>query len=150
MDRDVTTLREASIWLSIVSQLFVARMNRILEPHGMTLVQFSILNHLARRAIGVGNRIMEIAEAVEAGQPAVTKTVAKFEAMELVETYRVDGDQRSKHVRVLPKGKQALLAIQKDIGPALADMFGVLGDEEMRSSTESLRKLGKWLDENRA
>lgn len=146
----IENLRNGSIWLSIVSQLFTSRMNRLLAPHKMTFTQFSILNHLANREIGVGERISDISSAVEAHQPAVTKIIAKFEKLELV--YKVDkpDDRRTKHIGLSQKGASTLLEIQKDIGKDLHQLFDVFEEKEMTNFISSLKKLGKYLDTNRS
>ena len=149
MNPEIHLLREGTTWLSIVSQLFTSRTNRLLEPHGMTLVQFSILNHLARRRVGEGDRISDIADAVEALQPAVTKIIAKFERLGMVEVFQKAGDKRSKHVRISDKGNEILIETQKALGPELARIFSSLEPDEMESLVDLLQKLGIWLDKNR-
>lgn len=157
MQIDNQALREGSIWLSIVSQLFSNKMNRLLEPHDLTLVQFSILNHLFRQEIGKreagqpieGQRISDIANAVEAMQPAVTKIVAKFERFGWVTTRTGSRDRRAKRVMLTDKGSRDLIEIQKSIGPQLGAVFMALEGEELEAFIASLKKIGKFLDENR-
>lgn len=136
-------------WLSIVSQLFTTRMNTLLKPHGLTLGQFSILHHIARQRLPGGNRVSDIAAAVEVRQPAVTKALQKFQAMGLVELDVSQTDKRATHVRPRPEAADLLETIHKDIGPDLFETFGSLGDEDAAQLAELLKRLGSWLDENR-
>jgi len=145
----VHTIAENATWLSIVSQLFSARMSTLLKPYGLTLGQFSILHHIARKKLSGGNRVSDIAAAVEVGQPAVTKALHKFKAMGLVEFEYSPSDKRSTHVVVRLEASKLLDMIHKDIGPDLFRTFASLGDEEAVHFAKLLKQLGTWLDKNR-
>ncbi|MFK7901859.1 MAG: MarR family winged helix-turn-helix transcriptional regulator [Nitratireductor sp.] len=142
----IALLRKSSVWLSIVAQLFTNRMNVLLAPHDMTLTQFSILNHIANREIGTGTTISQIASAVEAQQPAVTKVVTKFEKLNLIKRQDVSNDKRTKQVCISQHGAQQLMQIQKAIGQDLRGVFSVFDEDEMVAFSNSLEKLGKHLD----
>lgn len=140
---------EGITWLSIVSQLFNARMTKSLLAHGMTLGQFSILHHIVRPELKGGTRISDIAEAVEVGQPAVTKAITKFETMGLVELVPNLKDRRAKQVMTTPKAMELLQTIRMSIGPDLFAMFGAINSDEIEGFIGNLKALGKWLDDNR-
>lgn len=140
---------EIATWLSIVSQLYSTRMEALLRPHGLTLGQFSILHHIARQRIEGGNRISDIAAAVEVQQPAVTKAVAKFSVMGLVEIEQDSSDKRARSVIARPEAAQLLDTIYKGIGPDLFGVFQSIDEDHRESFAEQLRHLGKWLDQNR-
>ena len=142
-------IAENATWLAIVSQLFSTRMNTLLKPHGLTLGQFSILHHIAARNLSRGNRVSDIAAAVEVGQPAVTKALHKFQVMGLVDLESGPSDKRSTHVVVRPVASELLDAIYKDIGPDLFRTFASLGDEDAARFAELLKRFGTWLDKNR-
>lgn len=142
-------LREGALWLSIVSQLFTSRMNALLAPHEMTFTQFSVLNHLLRVEDAEGQRISDLANAVEAQQPAVTKIVAKFQKLGWVESVEIDGDRRSRKVRINDRGRSALTAIQADIGKDLSGVFGSLEKNELTAFVSSVKKIGIYLDRSR-
>ncbi|KEJ91090.1 MarR family winged helix-turn-helix transcriptional regulator [Sulfitobacter donghicola] len=142
-------IAECSTWLSIVSKLFGTRMSILLEPHGLTQGQFSILNHLTRQRLEGGSRISEIAAAVEVEQPAVTKTIAKFRNMGLVEIVGSPTDKRAKLVSPTPAAGQLLGEIYRDMGPDLFQVFGSLADGDVDELTKMLKQLGRWLDQNR-
>ena len=140
---------ECATWLSIVSQLFGNRMGVLLEPHGLTLGQFSILHHVVRQPSDRLHRVSDIAAAVEVGQPAVTKALAKFQVMGLVELEASAKDKRSKFVKATPSASQLLGRIYQDIGPDLGQTFAAVDGEAMAVFLEQLKKLGGWLDANR-
>lgn len=142
-------LREGALWLSIVSQLFTSRMNSLLAPHEMTFTQFSILNHLLRVADSKGQRVSDIANAVEAQQPAVTKFVAKFQKLGWLESVENEGDRRSKKIRITDLGRSAVYEIQADIGKDLSEVFGSLDKSELAAFVISAKKLGTSLDRSR-
>lgn len=140
---------ECATWLSIISQLFGNRMESLLKPHGLTLGQFSILHHIARQRIQGGNRISDIAAAVEVKQPAVTKAISKFRAMGLVEVRDDSSDRRAKSVIAKPEAALLLDTIYKSIGPDLFRVFQSIDDEQIVMFAQQLQHLGKWLDRDR-
>ena len=146
---DLPLMGECATWLSIVSQLFANRMAQLLEPHEMTLGQFSILHHITRPKLAGGMRISDIANAVEVGQPAVTKAIAKFEAMGLVRLEAGIVDRRIKTVIPKPAANELLNHIRVAIGPNLYQTFSSIDDNNIQVFSESLKQLGQWLDENR-
>ena len=140
---------ECATWLSIVSQLYTTRMNKHLERHGLTLAQFSILHHIARPEFEGGSRISDIANAVEVGQPAVTKTIAKFENLGLVELVDEAQDKRAKCVKALPKAQFVVGEIRQMMGPDLFAAFSAIDDENIEIFVKSIKQLGQWLDRHR-
>jgi len=142
-------IAECSTWLSIVSKLFHTRMNALLDPHGLTPAQFSILHHITRQRSGEGQRISEIAAAVEVEQPAVTKTLAKFQNKNLVEITSSTKDKRAKLVTPRPEAGALLGVIYQDIGPDLAQVFQSLDPSDLETFAKLLKQLAKWLDQNR-
>ena len=140
---------ECSTWLSIVSKLFGTRMGVLLEPHGLTPGQFSILHHITRQQLEGGSRVSEIAAAVEVEQPAVTKTLAKFQNMGLIEMTPSTTDKRAKVVKARPEAGQLLGKIYQDIGPDLFQVFNVLDVKEIETFAQQLKTLAQWLDANR-
>jgi len=140
---------ECATWLSIVSQLFGTRMGALLEPHGLTVGQFGILHHIVRHPQEQACRVSDIAAAVEVGQPAVTKALAKFQTMGLVEVRASAKDKRAKFVSATPAAGELLGRIYQDIGPDLAQVFGAVDADAVESFLKQLKQLGAWLDANR-
>lgn len=140
---------EAATWLSIVSQLYASRMGALLHSHELTLQQFSILHHIARQKIGGAMRVSDIARAVDAGQPAVTKAVAKFAAMGLVEVIENAGDKRSKLITATPAAGALIGQVHAQIGPDLHRAFSAIPAEDFPAFSGALKSLGQWLDAHR-
>ncbi|GLQ33832.1 hypothetical protein GCM10007939_01150 [Amylibacter marinus] len=140
---------KGATWLAIVTQLYTNRMAVLLKPHGLTLGQFSILHHITRQKLDGGNRISDIANAVEFGQPSVTKAVAKFQNMGLVEISESMQDKRSKTVQALPAASDLLDEIHAAIGPDLFQAFSAIDDDQIEGFISQLQNLGEWLDRNR-
>jgi DNA-binding MarR family transcriptional regulator len=140
---------ETSKWLSIVSLLYVSRIESLLAKHDLTFGQFSILNHICRPDLAEGTSVSEIAAVVSLKQPAVTKAMAKFEIMGLVHLEANDHDLRAKRIKVTKKAQTTLQKIQKTVAPDLAQIFGQLTPESLERLNSQLMKLGRWLDKNR-
>jgi len=142
-------IAECSTWLSIVSKLFNTRMGVLLVPHDLTPSQFSILHHVTRQRLEGGQSISQIAAAVEVEQPAVTKTIAKFQNLGLVEIKAHPTDKRSKLVRATSEAHRLLGTIYQDMGPDLFSVFNSLDGTDIEGFAAQLQTLGKWLDKNR-
>jgi len=146
---DPRLVGETTTWLSIVSQLFSNHMTKLLEPYNMTLGQFSILHHISNPELKSGTRVSDIAKAIEMQQPAVTKTIAKFEVMGLVELQDDPKDRRAKTVAPQPKAMQMVQEIRMSMGPELMKMYSALGTDRLAEFATDLKTLGRWLDKNR-
>lgn len=137
---------ERATWLSIVSQFFGTRMTILPEPHSLTLGQFGILHHIVRQRARGGSRISDIAAAVEVGQPAVTKALAKFRNMEPVDFADSPTDKRSKIVTARDETTALPDRIHKDIGQDLFRTFSAIDVDEIERFAKTLETLGGWLD----
>lgn len=134
--------------IGIATQLYSTRMEQRLSEFGLTGAQFSILNHLARR-MPDGQGITAIAAAVEVRQPAVSKVVAKFEALGWVSFHAAQGDARAKTVRLTQSGGAHLRDVQKSLLPDYTAMLEGWSDEDIAQLTALLFRLTGWLDANR-
>lgn len=144
--RRMAAVGDCATWFAIVSQLYASRMNRMLESQDMTLAQFSILHHVAQPHFASGTRISDIASAVQVGQPAVTKVIAKFEAAKLVKVLSTLDDKRTKHVCATAKGKAVVQDIRLAMRPNLQELFGEFTLAELENLAILVRKLGMTLD----
>lgn len=147
---DGKALGAGAMWLSITGQLFAARMAQMLMPYGLTTGQLSILSHMANARQKKGQRVSDIATAVEVGQPAVTKALAKFQNLGLVTMVSNTQDQRSKYAQLTEPGFALLGQIRREMAADMADVFSTLDAAELAQFTASLQKVGRWLDEDRA
>ena len=141
-------IRETAKWLTITCQLFSSRLATRLAAHDLTVLQFNILQHLARLG-AAGARVTDVARAVEARQPAVTKVLAKFLAMGLVAQIEDHDDRRAARHAVTDKGIAQLTQIEQSIGPDMKDLLSALPPDQQAAFTQNLRALSGWLDRNR-
>lgn len=136
--------------LSILSQLFSTRMNKRLAKQGFTLSQLSILSHVARHSAAQDTQtISQISDAVEVLQPAVTKTIARFEKLKLVEVAPDPNDARVRRVKITPEGGQKLGALIGEMRPDAAAWQAVWSAEEIGKMQQEVGRLNAWLDANR-
>jgi len=140
---------ECATWLSIVGQLFGVRMTQNLRPFAVTQGQFSILHHIVRKSGAAGLRVSDIAVAVEVGQPAVTKAIAKFENMKLVSLSTSASDKRSNLVHATPEAGVFLGQIYASLLPDLTAIFQGWSADRMAQFITDLQELGKNLDAGR-
>lgn len=146
---DPKILGECATWLSIVSQLYGTHMTKLLEPHGLTPSQFNILHHLARPGMEQGTRISDIAASVEVNQPAVTKTIAKFENMHLV---RLDDDLKDKRAKIVTPTANVHMTLGKihaSLGSEMAKMFGKFDATQVQQLSGLLKQLTAQLEQLR-
>lgn len=133
--------------LGIVSQLYSARMEARLAPQGLTLAQFSVLMHLSRS--GRAQRISDIARAMGANQPAITKTIAKFESLGVVDTGSDPLDKRSRLVTVNDRGRAMLQSIRTSLAEEPVAVFDGWKDKDIARLQKYLARLAQWYDANR-
>lgn len=146
--QDIETYVKFATALGITTQLFSTRMEQRLVDFGLTVAQFSILNHLARR-IPEGQGITAIAAAVEVKQPAVSKAVLKFETQGWITTSAAKGDGRGKLVTLTQAGGAHLRDVQRALLPDYKAMLKEWDAAEIGALTRALFRLAGWLDENR-
>lgn len=82
-------------------------------------------------------------------QPAVTKALAKFQNMGLVELRPSTTDKRSKTVIATAKTGQLLGTIYQGIGPELHKTFSVIDPDNIEAFIKQLKQLGQWMEKNR-
>ncbi len=134
--------------MSITTQLFESRMNKLFSRSGLTDSQFALLNHLARHQ-DKNESVSDLTNALELNQPAITKIVQKLSKSGLVETRKDEQDSRKKYVSITPAGYQAIGSVMKDLGPDIIQWFEAWSADELEQFSSDLKKLATWLDENR-
>ena len=139
---------QTATWLSIVNQLFETRMSQLLAPHDLTNGQFGILHHIMRDP-EKSYRISDIARAVEVGQPAVTKAIAKFEVRGMVTLKSDPKDRRVTTVHPTALAGQVLMETRQAIWPKLSEVFDGFEPPELENLTGQLKRIAANLDETR-
>ncbi|QTD55037.1 MarR family winged helix-turn-helix transcriptional regulator [Parasphingorhabdus cellanae] len=132
--------------IGIISQLANNLFQSYL-PKGMTVAQFSVLNHLLR--LDVQETISELASAMQVAQPTMSSTVRKLEDKRLVELIHEPDDRRIRRVAVTAAGAKS----RKDAVAALAPMAEILRQNitttEWEAILPSLNRIRVLLDQQR-
>ena len=133
---------EVGIINQLASSLFQKRL-----ADGLTVAQFSVLNHLTR--VTDGQTPMALASAFQVPKTSMTHTLSGLEKRGLVESRPNEGDGRSKHIFITTAGKQfreqAIAAMSNDLG-RLAER---LDTHAMLDAIPMLAKVRSVLDEDR-
>lgn len=132
--------------IGIIAQLSANRFERVL-PHGMTLAQFSLLNHCVR--LGDGWTPARLAAAFQVTRGTMTSTLQKLEAKGFIRIDPDPDDARSKRVFLTPAGKQARDASLKALAPELAQLPEGFPPELAAEILPALERLRIWLDTHR-
>jgi DNA-binding MarR family transcriptional regulator len=132
--------------IGIISQLSSNLLTRVL-PDGLSMAQFTVLNHFVR--LGDGSNIVELARAFQVSKPSMGETVARLAEKQFV-TIRPDPDDgRSKRIYLTDAGRSARERSIQAIGPDLAKLTDALGVAMLQDLIEPLTRLRQWLDRNR-
>ncbi len=94
---EFAVMTEIGIINQLADNLFQAHL-----PKGMTVAQFSVLNHLLR--LEVQQTISELASAMQVAQPTMSSTVRKLEDKGLIELIHEPDDRRIRRVAVTAAG----------------------------------------------
>lgn len=132
--------------IGIISQLSGTTMRRAL-PEGMTMAQFTVLNHFAR--LGGERTPAQLAASFQVTKGAITNTLQKLESKGHVKIVTDDADKRRKRVTITEAGlKVRNAAITALAAPILqlADRLDVAG---MATTLPVLQKIRAELDEAR-
>jgi DNA-binding MarR family transcriptional regulator len=144
--REVETVFALMTEIGIIAQLaghaFEKRM-----PEGLTMAQFSVLNHLARTS-GRPTPV-ELASAMQVTKGAMTNTLGHLERAGLVEVAPHETDRRSKRVGLSQKGLAARQDAIAALQPELAALAEAAGAGRLEALLPSLREIRRFLDARR-
>lgn len=129
--------------IGILSQLSSNAFERVM-PHGLTMSQFSVLNHLAR--LGDGKSPSHLATAFQVTRGAMTNTLAKLEASGFVDVRPDESDGRGKQVFLMKAGAKARGEALKALTPLLAEVARSFPEEEFAAALPFLQRLRAFLD----
>ena len=132
--------------IGIIEQLARNRFEA-LQPDGLLLPHFTLLNHLVR--IGDGRSPVAIARALQLAKGAITNTLQRLEARGLVRVEPDPADGRGKRVFLTEAGQARREAAIAAVAPALAEATAALGPAAMAETIDRLRVLRAWLDRDR-
>lgn len=132
--------------IGIIAQLSGNRFQRVL-PLGLTVAQFSLLNHCVR--LGDGWTPARLAAAFQVTKGTMTNTLQKLEAKGFIRVDPDADDARSKRVFLTPTGRSARDAGLKALAPDLAELPAGFPPALAAEILPALEQLRIWLDANR-
>jgi DNA-binding MarR family transcriptional regulator len=148
-EQTIETLIAFSVFneIGIIEQLSSNRFQRLL-PDGVSLAGFTVLNHFVR----LGKRDeapVNLARAFQVTKGAMTNTLARLEALGLVQIIADPNDGRAKRVSLTTKGSQVRDQAIVALAPDLEDILVQTGTETLKDMLPGLKKLRTLLDTSR-
>lgn len=116
-------------------------------PEGMTYSQWEVLVHFSRS--GDGETPAQLARALQVTKGAITNTLQRMQALDLVEISADAHDGRKKRIKVTRQGAGVYSQMLRMVRPHLDQLRGGFTDAEFETALPFLRALRVWLDENR-
>jgi DNA-binding MarR family transcriptional regulator len=132
--------------IGIISQLSGNAFEKAL-PEGMTLAQFSVLNHLCR--LGDGWTPHRIARAMQVTKGAMTGTLKHLEGKGLVVVSPDPSDGRAKRVTITDQGRAMRDACIGAIAPMMQEFLQKFALTDIAGAVPVLAAVRAWLDERR-
>ena len=133
--------------IGIIEQLSSNRFQRLL-PDGLSNAGFTVLNHFVRLQKQVDSPA-NLARAFQVTKGAITNTLVRLEALELINVLADPDDGRAKRVSLTQKGidmREQVLAL---LEPELAIILDTIGPESLALALPVLRQVRSLLDETR-
>lgn len=132
--------------IGIIEQLARTKMESRM-PDGINLSQFSVLNHLVRLE-GQWSPL-RLAKAFQVTKGAMTNTLQRLEARELVKIRTNPTDGRAKIVTLTQAGRNMREACVQAIAPMLEDIEKEFGSDAVSQTLPTLKKVREYLDAHR-
>jgi DNA-binding MarR family transcriptional regulator len=132
--------------IGIIAQLSGTLFERVM-PQGMTLAQFSVLNHFAR--LGGPRSPSDLARAFQVTKATMTSTLQRLEGKGLVSVVPDPKDQRGKLVDVTEAGRQMRMQCLAAVAPELARLATHLSGQDIETLVDPLTRLRITLDQLR-
>ena len=129
--------------IGIINQLSSKRLERVL-PDGVSIAQFSVLNHFVR--LGGQWAPSRLARAFQVTKGAMTNTLQRLEAQGLVKIVADPADARAKLVEITAAGRKMRETCVRATSPIVSDVSASLQLDEVRAALPVLEKLRKVLD----
>jgi DNA-binding MarR family transcriptional regulator len=129
--------------IGIIAQLSGTMFERVM-PAGMTLAQFTVLNHFVR--LGGPKSPSDLARAFQITKATMTSTLHRLEAKGLVSVLPDPKDQRAKLVDITQEGRAMREACITAVAPELARLHAHLDVTEAKALIEPLTRLRIRLD----
>jgi DNA-binding MarR family transcriptional regulator len=131
--------------LTAIGRLADQRLERA-TPEGLSLAGLTVLNHLVQSTGAPTPN--ELAQAFQISKPAMTNTLQKLEARDLVAVSADPDDGRRKRVALTEAGLAAQRAAVLGVRPTLEALRQAFGPDDFGAALPLLRRLRGWLDAN--
>ena len=133
--------------IGIINQLTSAAFSSVL-PKGMTIAQFSVLNHFARLEL-TEKSPANLANAFQITRPTMTSTLARMEKSGLVKIKPDPDDGRAKLVSVTAAGKKMRIRCLQLLAGPMAEAQSVLSRATLAKLSPLLKEVREKLDKLR-
>ena len=133
--------------IGIISQLATTMFEQVM-PQGMTLAQFSILNHFVR--LGGERSPLELARAFQVTKGTMTSTLQRLEARGSIAIRPDPLDGRGKIVSITPAGRKARQAAIAALGPGIVWLERSVARDTLETLLPALTELRQVLDQGRS
>lgn len=114
-------------------------------PVGLTYPQYEVLNLIVRRGEDLTPAV--IAGALKMTPGAITNTLQRLEATQLITVEASETDRRKKHVRLTAGGREAYARSMAAIRPKVEKLREGFTQKEFREALPFLRALRIWMTE---
>jgi DNA-binding MarR family transcriptional regulator len=132
--------------IGIIQQLASTAFGRLL-PHGLTVAQFTLLNHCVR--MGDGKTPAQLADNLQVTRGTMTSTLARLEKKRFIRVAPDPIDGRAKRVFLTDDGRAAREDAVKAAAPLLSQAHPEISRDMVTGLLPELRVLRSWLDQNR-
>ncbi len=132
--------------IGIIEQLARNAFERVM-PGGLTLSQFAVLNHFARR--GGTQSPQSLARAMQVSKGTMTNTLQKLEAKGLIAVAPDPADGRGKQVSLTGAGLSLRQAAIAALAPDLESLLGEFGERRFSQAIPFLIAMREYLDRAR-
>lgn len=132
--------------IGIISQLSGNAFEKAM-PEGMTLSQFSVLNHMTR--LGDGWSPLRISRAMQVTKGAMTNTLGHLEKKGFVDIKPDEKDGRAKRVFITQAGRDMREACIASMIPYMGKFAADVPPDELAAALPLLQRVRQWLDKER-
>jgi len=129
--------QEAFLSLSRTEAVLTGALERMLEPHGVTLTQYNVLRIL-RGAGPAGLCRNEIGERLITLTPDVTRLLDRMEKAGLISRVRGEHDRRLVHTRLTEQGRALVDSLDEPIAREHERRLGHLSREQLQALVDLL------------
>ncbi|MBL4756840.1 MAG: MarR family transcriptional regulator [Rhizobiales bacterium] len=132
--------------IGIIEQLARNKLEQEL-PDGITMAQFTVLQHFAR--LGGEKTPLSLARAMQVTKGTMTNTLQRLEARELIKVRPDPADGRGKLVSSTTKGRKLRDRAVAKMEPELERFTIAFGNGAIEEALPFLQKVRNFLDEDR-